>query len=525
MLKVTVAACAGLALAGCGTTTIARYPAPPDEQRSAKQKLVVVIDGTSNDARDRTNASRIHELVSNQNRPNLSVFYTEGVGSDARIGGMATGWGMAKDVRDAYRYLAETWRPGDGISEKPGEIFLFGFSRGAFGGRILTGLIYAAGLIDFRPDKQGQYRHSLKQRQAIVDDLYDAYKTPRETPDGLPIKNPTPGDRGKAARAVIDAADVELSGQPTIKAVGYWDTVGAMGFPDGTIDPFGEEKEQYLDQFCNVEKVFHAMSLDDNRAYDFTPLLASGPLTFEPCLETDTVKKVDEVWFSGAHADVGGAYSSEMALEGHLPGVSLNWMIARINEIDPDLLPRGAGQYANPYDMVHDSQLGLAVWRVRPRAFRDVLGWSRASAYNDRRPKIHISVAQRFAMLFEIEKAFSPQCTQPREEPALLCAAELTQEDRRPTPFLAALIKDDCAERHAGTDPATKRRFDGYILVGKPVAVEKKREATLGCVTLSFDTIAQRDAYLVDGVPPAASLSVALAKEEGTAGAEAPPRP
>ncbi|MGV8783609.1 phospholipase effector Tle1 domain-containing protein, partial [Pseudomonas aeruginosa] len=54
----------------------------------------------------------------------------------ARIAGLAFGWGLKRNVEGAYRFLAEHYRPGD-------QIFLFGFSRGAYAVRVLAAMLRA----------------------------------------------------------------------------------------------------------------------------------------------------------------------------------------------------------------------------------------------------------------------------------------------------------------------------------------------------------------------------------------------
>lgn len=449
-----------LLLAGCTTTTIASYPWYAKPPVGAHRKLVVVIDGTHNDPSSHTNAFRLHELITNQNRDDISTFYTEGVGSDARVLGMATGAGMARDVRDAYRFLAEHWQPGD-------EIYIIGFSRGAYAGRILSGLIYTAGLVDLSNTPK------LDQRRAIVDRLSDAAK--------LYARNGESAVDWQGRRADRVAKVLAKLPRPTrpdvpITAVAYWDTVAAMGMPDGETDPVAEDRAlPYLDQFCNVGTIIHALSLDDNRPKDFTPMIATGPERRALCPgkpESD----FEEVWFSGAHADVGGTYreDDDATLEGNLPGVSLNWMIARLARFG--LTPPGAGQYADPLDIIHDARRALMVYRFRHDASRNVFGLAEQSRYNRGRPKIHISVEQRLSRLFLLDARAGGQCGD--DTPKLICRQRIESSK-----FFVAL-KDGCLEP-AFVDGATEQT--GWRFAGTRTPVTGKPEVETRCVTLVYD--------------------------------------
>ncbi len=125
----------------------------------AGRRIVVLLDGTSNEiAEDRTNVLRLYGTL--QKNDGQLVYYDPGVGTFGpanawsysyrkayEIWGLATGWGLDQNVKEAYRFLAETYFDG-----KPGstadEIYLFGFSRGAYTARVLAGFIHAIGLME-----------------------------------------------------------------------------------------------------------------------------------------------------------------------------------------------------------------------------------------------------------------------------------------------------------------------------------------------------------------------------------------
>jgi uncharacterized protein (DUF2235 family) len=414
-------------LVGCSTTTMMDYR-PPLQTKPTPRKLVIVFDGTGNDQGSRTNATRMYELIANQKRDDISIFYTEGVGTDGRVVGMLTGWGIGKDVREAYAFLAQRWRPND-------EIYVIGFSRGAYAGRILTGLIYSAGIPRLEGVKGGGER--------FIHALFDAYKTPRSSGEKV---RPHQARRTRRIDAALARWNVVTQRNVPIKAVAYWDTVEALGLPDRRGDAF-EKNSRYVDQVCTVERAFHAVALDDNRVLSYTPILMTGPRQTELCPEraAEIDQIVDEVWFNGAHSDVGGGYTPGGRVEGHLSGVSLNWMIANLAQFD--LLPQGAAVFEDEMDMIHDAERGSRLYQAAfDRKGRDVLRYAASTHYNGGRPRLHASVARRFEAWREMDRRFEAQCREKKPAgPRLLCARHLAA-----MPFHRSLSKAGCLDRLPG---------------------------------------------------------------------------
>ena len=111
------------------------------------RKILIFTDGTNNDRESRTNVRRLYELISNQDRLDIAAYYDPGVGSDwHKISGNAFGWGMDKNVMQAYTYLVDTHKYSND------EIYLFGFSRGAYTARVLGGMLIQGGLINLDSD-------------------------------------------------------------------------------------------------------------------------------------------------------------------------------------------------------------------------------------------------------------------------------------------------------------------------------------------------------------------------------------
>jgi uncharacterized protein (DUF2235 family) len=134
----------------------------PLEDRGTPKQLALFMDGTANDRNSRTNVAKMSEIVINQDLDNLYVFYNEGVGTDGKIIGGATGWGQGNDVAEAYAFLSEYY-------SSDSSIHLFGFSRGAYSSRILAGMLYAVGIYDLN-------KFNPKDRIKISRDVYAKYK-------------------------------------------------------------------------------------------------------------------------------------------------------------------------------------------------------------------------------------------------------------------------------------------------------------------------------------------------------------
>src|SRR5919106_2531604 len=103
------------------------------------KNIILCSDGTGNSGgKGRgTNVWRLYKALDVSDPSTQIAFYDDGVGSEDfrlfRIMGVAFGWGLARNVRQLYTFLVRHYHPGD-------DIFLFGFSRGAFTVRSLAGM-------------------------------------------------------------------------------------------------------------------------------------------------------------------------------------------------------------------------------------------------------------------------------------------------------------------------------------------------------------------------------------------------
>ena len=204
------------------------------------RRLALCFDGTWNTAEDRTNPYRIRNLIASTSTDGWRqlIYYDEGVGSHWHdwFSGGAFGRGLSQNIRDGYTRLARQYEDGD-------EVFIFGFSRGAYTARSLVGLIRKCGLLQLEP---GMGEEALKER---VGEAYELYRQKHSSPD-------------------VEAAK--------------------------------RFRAQYSREI-RVENAYHALAIDEHRD------------VFAPTLWTTKPDHtaMEQRWFVGAHANVGGGYSRD----------------------------------------------------------------------------------------------------------------------------------------------------------------------------------------------------------------------
>lgn len=322
------------------------------EDRQLPRQIEIYFDGTSNNWKARTNVRRRFEASAQAEDPSYPCLYVEGVGTDSLVG-KAFGVGMKSRVLTAYKFLAKHYRPG-----KQDRILIFGFSRGAFQARMLTGLIAHCGLPNL-PEKTRKTKEESKQDDirlnALAEDAWEYCEnhlldlTAEESKRGG-----VPAWRGRLAsnRAALQRdVGVQHPGfawsLPTIKLLAIWDTVPGLAFNE--LHKHGEPEHGHqtykVGAYPNIETIIHALSLDDRRS-KFEPLPVGAPI--DPA-----ATNVYEVWFPGAHSDVGGGYrdSNDMA------GTSFNWMHRVMKQ--RNITSRLIRVYDDPLAMMHHPEEAL----------------------------------------------------------------------------------------------------------------------------------------------------------------------
>jgi uncharacterized protein (DUF2235 family) len=248
------------------------------------------------------------------------VYYDQGVGTGNladRIGGGAFGDGLQANINDAYRFLVANYEPGDSI-------FIFGFSRGAYTARSIAGMIRRCGIlrrdaVRQYPEARALYRSGILATDAAAVKFREANAIETETP---------------------------------IQCVGVWDTVGALGVPLGVFEALNEKKYQFLDTSLShvVKFAFHALAVDEHRKPFLPTLWATEPAPGQT---------LRQVWFAGAHSDIGGGYPEQ-----GLSDLALDWMMDSAKtaglEVDDDVR-RTLGTAPNYKQDVHISLKGAQV--------------------------------------------------------------------------------------------------------------------------------------------------------------------
>ncbi|MBD2690824.1 DUF2235 domain-containing protein [Anabaena catenula] len=267
------------------------------------KRIIVCCDGTwqTLEAPYPTNVVKLAEAIKPLSDDHIYqiLFYDEGLGTGNlidKIGGGAFGVGIDQAIQKAYRFLCLNYEDGD-------EIYLFGFSRGAYTARCLAGLIYCSGLL------KRQYIRKIPQ-------AYELYRN--RDKDTHPSGKKSVEFRQKYGENV------------PIEVLGCWDTVGSLGIPDLIpyipIDNWINKKYKFFDTKLNhlIKKAFHAVAIDETRkAFDVTPMTPNA----------DIKDQVTQIWFPGDHGCVGGGTESTRGLS----DAALDWMMAQVSAIGLDL--------------------------------------------------------------------------------------------------------------------------------------------------------------------------------------------
>src|SRR5665213_257734 len=265
------------------------------------KRVALFLDGTWNTVDDDTNVWRMKSLCARG--ADQICYYNAGVGTEygQRAAGGMFGYGLDAEVIQAYQWLMENYNPDD-------HIFIFGFSRGAFTARSLSGFISKCGLL-----KPGA-PISLKQ-------LYARYRKGSTAHTIRELKNIPDG-----SLSFEDKWLKEYSMPIPIWFQGVWDTVGALGIPFGNFPTISRSKYAFLetDLRINNDRAFHALAIDEHRE-TFAPTLWTKTVTVGA--DTYALRPLDQVeqrWFVGAHADVGGGYDN-----GLLAQIPLKWLMQK----------------------------------------------------------------------------------------------------------------------------------------------------------------------------------------------------
>ncbi|MDQ7249088.1 DUF2235 domain-containing protein [Dongia sedimenti] len=308
-----------------------RPPAVPPTKLRGKA-IIICCDGTSNDRKqmeeDRPAATNVFRLYDALTEDSLFgtvqiTWYDEGVGTGTSSASkkanlltsffskvvsilpsfvpdlgqkftslleMGTGIWIEENIAEGYREIVRHYEPGD-------QIFIFGFSRGAYTARCIAGVIERCGLlksenIRFAKDAITLYRRRKPEKEAA-----------RKERDKIPLLKDT---------LIHPPASVR------IEVLGIWDTVASLGLPLWgwwfRVGAFWRNQSLDSNPAKICKRVYHALSMDEQRS-QFFPTMTSSRWT-------GPEQVIRQVWFRGVHADIGGGYGNRS-----LGDLSLEWML------------------------------------------------------------------------------------------------------------------------------------------------------------------------------------------------------
>jgi uncharacterized protein (DUF2235 family) len=338
------------------------------------RNLVLCLDGTSNQyAATNTNVVKLYAMLDRAHDTQLA-YYQPGIGTFPPPGvwgrlkrwfvtrlDLAIAWLLSDHVTDAYRFLMRYYQEGD-------QIFIFGFSRGAYTARVVAGMLHKVGLLT-----QGN--------EELIPFAWDTYQNQRD-------------------ETISDGLKSTFCRPVRVHFLGLWDTVSSVGWA------WAPQHLPYTQNNPSVDTVRHAAALDERRVYFVQNLWGTIPVD------------VEQVWFPGVHCNVGGGYPEDVA---GLSAIALKWMTGKAEAagliVDPvmkaTVLPAQntpGSRYAAPFagSPPRESLTGLW-WLVEfiPKTYKDpaanfatkwMIHAGRHRHVNDG-ANIHVSVFERMNLI------------------------------------------------------------------------------------------------------------------------------
>jgi uncharacterized protein (DUF2235 family) len=272
------------------------------------KNIVMCLDGTNNQLKRaiNTNVVRLFAMLDLKDPTAQVGYYDPGVGTfsspsawtpvartASRYAGLMFGAGLRQNLGEAYTYLMNAYEPGD-------KIYVFGFSRGAYTARALTGMLDVFGI--FRPGSENLVPYAVSayaRQEAQAGNDEDERARQREFFEGL--------------RVFATTHAVGREGHTVVCFVGLWDTVKAAGTVGRQL------RWPFTRQLPHAQTIRHAVSIDEARR-PFVEYLVTepSPQHLRVCKSQDLV----EVWFAGVHSDVGGMFAEGTRLS----DIALKWM-------------------------------------------------------------------------------------------------------------------------------------------------------------------------------------------------------
>ncbi len=299
------------------------------------KSIVICCDGTGNEIKEhQSNVLKFFRILKKD--AGQVVYYDPGVGTISDSGtwsefksrtkgvlGLLTGYGLDENVLEAYRFILNTYQEGD-------QIYLLGFSRGAYTVRVLAGFMRLVGLLPKEQENLCGYALTAYKRASEKDDFKIAWRFHR----------------------VLQTTYVP------IRFMGCWDTVGSVITPRR--DRFYIPSLQTLPYTISnpgVQCFRHAMAIDERRRmFRLKPWKERQKFKSNPFEKSTDLpdQDVKQVWFAGVHSDIGGGYPED---ESGVAKIVLKWMMdeaaeqgLRFREKLPDMLVMGENPKENTFE-------------------------------------------------------------------------------------------------------------------------------------------------------------------------------
>jgi len=358
-----------------------------------RRDLILCCDGTNNTLtggeRD-TNVLLLFRELRRMDSPDHLLYYDPGVGSPDelpptgvrqylrrkwdRLAGLASGQGVFENIGQAYSFLMREYRAGD-------RIWLFGFSRGAFTARSVSGMVNLFGIM-------------RREHHVLLPTLLRVYFARAHAGDG-PRRRGSRRNRELIARQIRDTFTSPEGRAAAAWFVGVWDTVESVGMPVLSLQmsatPTIVNKR--------ILHVRHALSLDEHR-WPFLPRLYADADFGDP--RRGDPQSLRQAWFSGVHSDVGGGYPQP---EAGLAHAALAWMVDEANTCGLGCPPVAAWQAVSSEPLAHDALYDTPWWALAGMTARSTIppgapvvtaataAGRRPSVWDRRRPLLPVAVA------------------------------------------------------------------------------------------------------------------------------------
>ncbi len=353
-------------------------------------RIAIFCDGTWNspDIPQTTHVHKLQRAVRHMPGEGQVSVYFQGIGTDDRFdgpfqklvnkwGGGAFGWGLDAKVKQAYQFIAQVYQPGD-------EIYLFGFSRGAFTARSVAGMIRKCGITEDTSPEGINAAFKLYRKKGA-----------RNHPDKEHIWQRRREISPKFATSQQDLDwRADNSEMVKIAYLGIWDTVGARGLPLALLGPVAalwNRQYKFHDMKLSslVKSARHAVALDEMRVF-YKPALwdnLDGEEGLNDGQDDNPLRPYQQLWFVGNHGIVGGSAKAQS-----LAAYPLMWVLEGAGRLvrDPNIIfpPVRANALADSEE-VKPKTGWLAAWRSGPaRKFNvHTSAMERVQGRTDYRPK------------------------------------------------------------------------------------------------------------------------------------------